>query len=96
MTIMPTVARKSRPVPLTGSVKTISVADAKANFSSVLNGVEQKKTPVTILRRGVPIAQIVPIAESQQPSGYGWMRGTVHELGDIVGPTGVEWTARDE
>ena len=44
------------------SVKTISVADAKANFSSVLNGVEQKKTPVTILRRGVPVAQIVPLA----------------------------------
>ena len=93
---MPSGTRKSRSVPLTSSVKTISVAHAKANLSSVLNGVEQKKTPVTILRRGVPIAQIVPITENRQTSGYGWMRGTVQELGDIVAPTGVEWTARDE
>jgi prevent-host-death family protein len=96
MTTMPAASKKTRSAPIASSAKTISVADAKAHFSSLLSGVEQKKMPITILRRGIPIAQIVPIPESQQISGYGWMRGTVQELGDITVPTGIEWIARDE
>ena len=75
---------------------TMSIAQAKANFSSVITTVQQKHGVVTILRRGVPVAQIVPFPAPQPTSGYGWMRGTVQELGDIVGPTGIEWTAGDE
>lgn len=73
----------------------ISVAQAKANLSSVLSGVEKGKRPVTILRRGIPVAQIIPF-EKPAVAFIGSMRGTVRELGDIVGPTGVEWTARDD
>lgn len=76
--------------------KTISIADAKSKFSSLVTHVETKRIPITILRRGIPIAQIVPIDPPKPVSGYGWMRGTVRELGDIVGPTGVEWTVGDE
>jgi len=96
MTNMPSATKKSRPVPLHSSIKTISVAYAKANLSSVLHGVEQRKASITILRRGVPVARIVPIAEEPAVSGYGWMRGTVQEYGDIVSPTGVEWNVGDE
>jgi prevent-host-death family protein len=92
---MPQTTKKANAVTLATSVKTISVADAKANLSSVLNSVQQKKTPVTILRRGVPIAQIVPFAPADT-SLYGSMRGTVQEIGDIISPTGVEWVAGDE
>jgi prevent-host-death family protein len=76
--------------------KSVSIADAKATFSSLVTRVETKRLPVTILRRGVPVAQIIPIDQPTLASGYGWMRGTVKELGDIIGPTGVEWTAGDE
>jgi len=76
--------------------KAVSIADAKAKFSSLVTSVETRRLPVTILRRGVPVAQIIPIDQPKPVSGYGWMRGTVTELGDIVGPTGVEWTAGDE
>jgi hypothetical protein len=34
--------------------------------------------------------------QNEMPSLYGSMRGTVVELGDIVGPTGEEWTVGDE
>jgi prevent-host-death family protein len=95
MTIMPHTTKKTNAVTLATSVKTISVADAKANLSSVLNSVQQKKTPITILRRGIPIAQIVPFAPADA-SLYGSMRGTVQEIGDIISPTGVEWVAGDE
>lgn len=77
------------------TASTISVAEAKANFSSVLSNVERGRTPVTILRRGQPIAQIIPL-NTEPASLYGSMRGTVRELGDIVGPTGVEWTVSDD
>ena len=72
-----------------------SIADAKAHFSEVVSTVEQRRQPVTILRRGRPIAQIVPM-QQQASSLYGSMRGTVREVGDIVGPTGGEWSVGDE
>jgi prevent-host-death family protein len=76
--------------------KRASVATAKANLSALLKGVERNREEVTLLRRGIPIAKIVPIAEAAPQSGYGWMRDSVRELGDIVGPTGEEWDAGDE
>lgn len=71
--------------------QTLSLAEAKAHLSSVVTGVQQTRTPVTILRRGVPVAEIVPIAKEESSSGFGYMRGTVEVLGDIVGPTGEDW-----
>jgi prevent-host-death family protein len=78
------------------SPRSASVAIAKANLSALLKDVEQNREEVTLLRRGVPVARIVPIAEAGPLSGYGWMRGSVRELGDIVGPTGEEWDAGNE
>ncbi len=70
----------------------LSVAEAKAHFSSVISGVEKKQVPVTILRRGVPVAQIVPIPVATVPPLRGSMAGTVRILGDIVNPYMEEWT----
>jgi prevent-host-death family protein len=74
---------------------TVSVAQAKAHLSAVLESVEKRRRPITILRRGRAIAQIIPM-QKEAPTLYGSMRGTVIELGDIVGPTGEEWTVGDE
>jgi prevent-host-death family protein len=76
--------------------ETVSVADAKSNFSSVLSRVEKRRLPVTIVRRGIPVAQIVPIAPPIRKSYYGYMKGTVQEIGDIVGPSGEEWVLSDD
>jgi prevent-host-death family protein len=78
------------------AIETVSVADAKSKFSSVLSRVEKKRLPVTILRRGTPIAQIVPIVSSSKISQYGYMAGSAREIGDIVGPSGEEWTLLNE
>jgi prevent-host-death family protein len=95
VTILPSITRKSIDKTDTRT-NTVSIADAKANLSSIVRSVEKKRTAITILRRGVPVASITPIASAQPTSLYGSMRGTVQELGDIVGPTGVEWAAGDE
>ena len=88
---IPSHLTQSKPVR-----KTSSIADAKANFSSLINAVEQSRAEIIVMRRGTPVAKIVPMDQSAPTSGYGWMRGSVRELGDIVGPTGEEWTAGDE
>ncbi len=75
---------------------TVSLAKAKATFSSVIDSVEQRRIPITILRRGVPVAQIVPFPGTPAPSMLGSMVGTGRELGDIVTPYMEEWTLGDE
>lgn len=74
----------------------MSLAEAKATLSAVVNRVEQKRLPITILRRGVPVAQIIPFPDTPAPQLRGSMAGTARELGDIVSPLGVEWTVGDE
>jgi prevent-host-death family protein len=73
----------------------VSLAQAKATFSAVVSSVEQKRRPITILRRGVPVAQIVPFPGAPASILRGSMAGTGRELGDIVSPLDVEWSAGD-
>ncbi len=77
------------------NLSSISVASAKANFSSLITGVEKKHDPVTILRRGVPVAQIVPFPGTPIPKLAGSMAGTGRELDDIVSSYFAEWTVSD-
>jgi prevent-host-death family protein len=86
---------QSKSVASRKTPKMTSLADAKANLSSIINAVERSRAEIIVMRRGTPVAKIVPF-EPSLPSAYGWMRGTVRELGDIVGPTGEEWTVGDE
>ena len=79
-----------------GRARTTSVAEAKAGLSSLLREVEQRRTEITLVRRGVPVARLVPIEQPKGVVGFGWMGGTVTELGDIVGPSGEEWDVADE
>jgi prevent-host-death family protein len=91
---MPTRQKSKNALDRTTSA-VMSVAKAKANFSSLITGVQKKRGSVTILRRGIPVAKLVPI-EDKPFSLYGAMRGSVTEIGDVVGPTGVEWSVGDE
>ena len=92
---MPTAANSRSHAPSV-SCSTVSVAKAKANLSAILKGVEKKHGPVTILRRGVPVAQIVPVPAQPTPLLRGSMAGTARILGDIVSPLGVDWAVNDE
>lgn len=74
----------------------VSLAKAKATFSAVIDSVEQRRIPITILRRGVPVAQIIPFPGTPAPSIIGSMAGTARVLGDIVNPYMEEWTVGDE
>lgn len=73
-------------MPTTTPIK-MNVNEAKAKFSSLLAGVERTGQPVTILRYGHPVAQVVPMismARQEKPSiRYGVGKGCYQILDDI-------------
>jgi prevent-host-death family protein len=93
MASLPKSMPASKPI---SDTRTTSLAEAKANLSALIRSVEHERAEIVVERRGVPVAKIIPFSGPDLSSGYGWMRGTVQELGDIVGPTGEEWDAHDE
>jgi antitoxin (DNA-binding transcriptional repressor) of toxin-antitoxin stability system len=63
-----------------------NASEFKAKCLAILDQVHSTRETVTILKRGKPIAQLVPPV--QQGSGYPQndLRGSVRVLGDIVPP----------
>ncbi len=72
--------------------ETMGATEFKAHCLEVLDNVERTRTPLTITKRGKPVAQIVPVAgEKRQLFGGG--KGEVLYMGDIISPIDVEWEA---
>lgn len=69
-----------------GAMETIAISKFKATCASLLDRVKKTGEPLTITKRGKPIAQVVPPAPAGTPKGstFGCMAGTVEILGDIV------------
>ena len=70
---------------------TLTVSKFKATCLSVLEDVKRRKKRVLITKRGVPLAEIVPVepAEREAP-----LKDTVTFLGDILSPVAPdEWEA---
>jgi prevent-host-death family protein len=73
----------------------IPAARFKAECLALMDRVQQDRNPVIITKRGKPVARLVPYDEEgeEAQTGWGWLRGTVTVLGDIIGPTGEKWEA---
>lgn len=54
----------------------VNLADAKAHLSELLNRVEAGET-VEILRRGKPVAQLVPVKKAKKPIDIEQLRALV-------------------
>jgi prevent-host-death family protein len=68
-------------------MRTISATEFKAKCLAILDEVERTGEGVTILKRGRPVAQIVPTAGFHDEAfPQHSLRGTVTILGDIVAP----------
>lgn len=70
---------------------TMSVNEAKANFSGMLSEVESGLVSFTIMRYGRPIARIVPIEQARKIrpiSGYGQK---ISVKGDIFADDSELW-----
>jgi prevent-host-death family protein len=70
----------------------IAAGEFKAKCLQILDEVQQQRKHVIILKRGKPVAKLVPI-EERSVSFIGSMKGTMEIVGDIVAPIDVEWEA---
>ena len=67
-------------------MREIAISEFKAKCLSLLDEVNKAKKPIRILRRGKPVAEIVPATPAPKRRKLGKMAGTVKILGDIVSP----------
>ncbi len=73
-------------------METLSVSKFKATCLSVLEQVKTKKKRVRITKRGVPIAEIVPVNTKEKIVP---LKAAVTFMGDIVSPVAQEdWEAQ--
>jgi len=70
-------------------METLSVSKFKATCLSVLEEVKTKKKKVCITKRGVPIAEVVPVNTKEKGIS---LKAAVTFIGDIVSPVAEdEW-----
>jgi prevent-host-death family protein len=73
-------------------METLSVSKFKATCLSVIEQVRTKKKRVRITKRGVPIAEIVPVDTQAKVVP---LKATVTFIGDIVSPVAEDdWEAQ--
>jgi prevent-host-death family protein len=75
--------------------ESIGAGEFKAKCLKILDEVQRQRKQVTILKRGKPVAKLIPVTE-RSASFVGSMKGSMEILGDILAPSDVEWEANGE
>jgi prevent-host-death family protein len=73
--------------------KMIGAAEFKAHCLRILDEVERTGEPVTITKRGRPVAEVKPVKPSERRSIIGCLKGSVTWLTDdpTASPQDPEW-----
>jgi len=66
-------------------MKTMPAGKFKTHCLSVIDDVHDKHEEVIITKHGKPMAKLVPLEENQD-SIFGFMRGRMKIVGDIISP----------
>ncbi len=69
----------------------MNASDFKARCLALLDEIAERGEEITILKRGRPVARLVPVLPETYPQLS--LRGTVDILGDIVNSPQEEWEA---
>jgi len=67
-------------------VRTINATDFKAKCLAILDEVSTTGEGVTILKRGHPVAQLLPAVDRTHGYPQAGLAGSVEVLGDIIEP----------
>jgi prevent-host-death family protein len=76
-----------------GIAMNINAAQFKAKCLKLIDEVAATRKPLTITKRGKPLAKLVPIDDKALPPLFGYMKGTGQILGDIVNVPHDAWAA---
>jgi prevent-host-death family protein len=71
---------------------TMSAAEFKATCLELMDAVERTGRSVVVTKRGHPVAVLSPVRATRR-SAFGYMKGRIKILGDIVAPIEVDWDA---
>lgn len=73
-------------------MKTMAAGSFKVHCLAVMDEVQAKRETIVITKRGKPVVKIVP-ADQAKDEIYGFLKGKVKIVGDIVSPilTPEEW-----
>ena len=64
----------------------------KSECLKVMDRVKKSRRSIILTKRNIPVAKLVPIDDFEEEV-FGCMKGTVHVLGDIIGPIDEVWNA---
>lgn len=67
-------------------MKDIAASEFKAKCLSILDEVQKTKRSVRITKFGKPVAELNPIPPVERKDLFGFMKGSVEILGDIISP----------
>lgn len=76
--------------------RVVNATEFKAKCSAFLDQVEQNGEPITILRRGRPVAVVGPPKKTAWKSPEGMWIGKVDIVGDIMADTSDLWEVLKE
>ncbi len=65
----------------------------KAQCLRLMDLVNETHQRITITKRGIPVAQLVPVSAEKARSLHGFLKGHVVEEGDVLSPLDVNWEA---
>ena len=71
----------------------LSATEFKATCLKVMEGVRKSRKPVIVSKRGKPLVKIVPVEEDRPVPLFGYMKGTIKIVGDIVHPDPEPWNS---
>jgi prevent-host-death family protein len=69
-----------------GRVKTMAAGKFKAQCLSVMDEVQAKREPVLVTKNGKPVAQLVPVPFEGDDPIFGFYKGNLEILGDVMAP----------
>ena len=67
-------------------METMNASDFKARCLAILDRVQTTGESVVILKRGRPVAELVPASSAKTTYPQSKLRGTVTFVGDVIGP----------
>ncbi len=71
----------------------LSATEFKATCLKVMEGVRRSRRPVIVSKRGKPLVKIVPVEEKRPVPLFGYMKGTMKIVGDVVSPDAEIWNS---
>jgi prevent-host-death family protein len=67
-------------------MKEVAISEFKAKCLAIVDQVNKTKQPIRITRRGQPLAEVVPSSPITPKNLFGFMKGKMKIVGDIVSP----------